>query len=321
MMIGEWGFRATYNIVRTSQLPWTRDLNQKLVNTTPYDQSLRPYPNWQGLSFAANGGNAIYQSLMFQLTHQWKAGLFAQLSYQFRKDAEDIGRDFWSDQATAGGVTNSYNRRYDWGRSGYVPSHDVMLNWVWELPVGKGKRFWSDLSNRGVGGKIAQTLFGNWASTGTINVHSGDWFTVQYSGFDTGNVNSFGGRPNRVPGCDPMAGRQAGAYKVWFNKACFTIPANGHLGDEPRMSLSGPTQQIIMFSPYKDFRLPWLSETTKLRLGANIYNLFNSPNYVNPVTNITSASAGQLTSLGNVRVPYGDQGGMRMMMLRFAIEF
>src|SRR5207247_841253 len=110
------------------------------------------------------------QSLQFELTHHWANGLWAQASYQYRYERSDVGRDIWSlDEAGPGG-TYGYNRAYDRGRSGLFPTSDVVVNWVYELPVGTGKKFWGGLSNRGIAGKLLNGVIGGWASSGTFTI-------------------------------------------------------------------------------------------------------------------------------------------------------
>ena len=138
------------------------------------------------------------------------------------------------------------------------------------------------------------------AGPGVFTWHSGKWFTPTWSGTDVGNIgNSSGRRPNQVPGCDPYAGAHD-AYHLWFNPACFTLPPSGELGNVPINSLSGPNQWVIILDPYKEFALKF-REGAKLRIGAQIWNLTNTPVFSTPSAVVSSSIAGRITGEDNVR--------------------
>jgi hypothetical protein len=190
---------------------------------------------------------------------------------------------------------------------------------LWEVPVGNGRKFWGNLSTQGLGGKVLNAVVGGWSSSAVYTIHSGFPFSPTYSGYDPGGINEFSGIPDRVPGCDPMKNRNING--VWFNPQCYTIPEPGTLGNAGRDSLRTPTSSVGILNPFKEFAVPGTREGVKLRIGADIYNLFNTPAYGYPTSDITSPSAGQILSLTTVRGPYTDFFGMRAIMIRGEARF
>jgi hypothetical protein len=163
-------------------------------------------------------------------------------------------------------------------------------------------------SGQGALGKVADAVLGGWSASGTFSIVGGLPFNVNYTRHDPGDINLFSGRPDLVSGCDPYANAH-NVHGLWYNPACFAIPAPGTLGNAPRNFLDSPSTWVVNLNPYKDIRLPFISEQARIRIGANIYNLFNHPPYNAPSggvwgvpsDDITSPNAGRILSTRCVR--------------------
>jgi hypothetical protein len=107
--------------------------------------------------------------------------------------------------------------------------------------------------------------------------------------FDFGYTN---GRANRT--CNPVLS-SGQTQSHWFNTSCFaaapafTVP-NDSLS-EP--NLRGPRRINTDFSLIKNTRF---LEKYNLQFRAEFYNIFNHPALQNPVSDVTSALFGQITS-------------------------
>src|SRR5204862_2639166 len=81
---------------------------------------------------------------------------FLMFSYTFAKlistsNGEDANRD------TLGAVQNQYNRRLDKSVAFNEDTpHNFRVSYIYELPVGRGKRFFSRMP------RAAEAVFGNW---------------------------------------------------------------------------------------------------------------------------------------------------------------
>jgi hypothetical protein len=129
---------------------------------------------------------------------------------------------------------------------------------------------------------------------------------------------SFQARPD-VTGPIQVAGRQP----QWFaNKSVFVPPcvASGaistcHPGNLRRDSITGPGFVNTDFSVIKDTKL---TERVNFQFRVEMFDLFNHPNFGNPVTTVTSAAFGQIQS---TRFPTGDFGSSRQIQFAAKVQF
>ena len=102
---------------------------------------------------------------------------------------------------------------------------------------------------------------------------------------------------------------------VWFNKAAFTIPAAGTFGTQQRNLLRNPGFWNVDAGLRKNF--PVL-EKQQLQMRWEIFNVFNHPNFGNPVLTTTSSSFGKILS---TRFPTGDFGSSRQIQFALKLLF
>ena len=136
-------------------LPYTRNLNQPIPSTTPFNQNLRPYPLYRDITFVDTGGNQSIQSLQLQWTRRMTGGLTLDSHYTWSKNLTD-SHDF---SPLGGLIQDAYNRRAERGNEESNPRHRWVTQLVYELPFGKGRPYLSD-SN-----KVVQALVGGWITS------------------------------------------------------------------------------------------------------------------------------------------------------------
>lgn len=291
-----WGARLTYKGTKSTQMPTQYNINTPLLSTQPFSQSRRPYPAFQNLTRIENGGNDRYHAFEAILQHPFRNGLWVQIGYSEQRATNDLGggaQGVIRDSTPQATLDYAYDRTRDKTRNPHWPEHDLLVNFAYDLPFGKGKEYLKDLH------PLANGVIGGWSVTGFFNWHSGNFFTPLYAGSDPGNINQFSGRPDVVPGCQIYTGAALGKDEPYFNRSCFTIPRPGTLGNAGINSLVGPGQWVFSLNPFKDFKLP--GERVTFRIGASIYNLFNHPVYGAPSGLITTAVGDKLTVYPFVR--------------------
>jgi hypothetical protein len=180
-----------------------------------------------------------------------------------------------------------------------------IVNYVWDLPFGRGKRF---LNHTGV----ADAILGGWQWGGLATIESGTPFTVQLTSNVSGIAASSADRPNCVANPNVGAPNKVGE---WFNVNAFApntliIPATGFpyqlLGDCGRNIVAGP--------PYKDFDMTLaktfnLTERTHLEFRTDFFDVFNHPNFNTPNRYFATATFGEITS---AQLPRLIQFGLRL---------
>jgi len=107
-----------------------------------------------GVQLTSNSGYSRYDSMVVELRRRLSKGLLVQGSYTFAKGFSSSRISFRVPRI------NAINTG--------VPYHTVKLNWVYELPFGKGKTFF------GNSGTLVDRLVGGWEFDGTARIQSGN---------------------------------------------------------------------------------------------------------------------------------------------------
>ncbi len=182
------------------------------------------------------------------------------------------------------------------GNSSFDVRHKVSGNYLYELPFGKDK-FWFTT------GKSSHILEG-FSISGTFTFATGSYLTPSYQATIGDVAQGIAGtqRPDRIPGASLTEG--GGSLKHWFNTAAFTAPA-GLYGTASRHSILGPGIIQNNMSLSKTMQL---GETRSFEVRATANNVFNTVQYSGVDTTLytgTEASYaspfGQVTSVAPMR--------------------
>jgi hypothetical protein len=249
----------------------------------------RPYytinPNLINVAYRDSAGDASYNSLQIHAERRLSGGLNFGVSYTFAKYLSDIGN------INSGGNNNVQDNaclRCNWGPSTDDLRHNLVVNHVYELPFGHGRRFVKD--------GVMSYLLGPWNLSGVWSLHSGSHFTVFYA---TNVSNSSGGgtqRPDRIASGKLKSGR---SIDHWFDTSAFVAPAQYHFGNSGTGILTGPgyfnvdltLERHIVFRDRYD-----------LDIRGESFNSFNRANFDNPGSTIGNATAGVISGTGAARV-------------------
>ena len=112
-----------------------------------------------------------YNALQVTYKHQMAQGLLLNLNYTYSKsidlasDAERVGT--WGNNYGTGEIVNAWQPNQLRASSDFDLRHQFNANWVWQLPVGRGRRFGSGM------GKGLDALFGGWQISGLMRWTSG----------------------------------------------------------------------------------------------------------------------------------------------------
>ncbi len=276
------GFRWSYLGLKGTRLLVARNINVPPPSTTPFSQNRRPYPLYGDIMLTDQGGNSVYHALQVEALRRF-SGLSMNLGYTWSNTISDAA-DGGSDVAPA--MENPYNRGAERGREAYAAKHRFSGNVLWSLPLGKGHKFLPHLP------AAAEYLLGGWETIGTVYLFSGGWFTPTFTGRDTSGTNVIGGRADRLAN-----GNLANPTRdAWFDTAAFAVPAAniGRFGTSGRNVLLGPGTRVLHFGLLKSVTL---RERVKLTVEMAAKNLFNHPNFGNPISNISDPNRGRITSL------------------------
>jgi hypothetical protein len=253
-------------------------------------QPRRLYPDFGFTAEVGSGTNTSYNSLQLQLTRRMSNGLSVLAGYTWAKsitdqEAEEGG---YADGG-AGLGQNDNDPKGDRGRGVDDARHRFTIGYMYELPLGRGKKWVSQ-------GGAVDTLVGGWKITGSTALQTGFPITPSTS-FDVANVGTGSWRPDRTCNGSIPAGERT--VEHWFNASCFTDQflladlAAGHprFGNSGRSILDGPGFQNWDFAALKDFSF---GEKLKLQFRAEFFNAFNQAHFNDPVRDITDSTVGQI---------------------------
>ncbi|MBE3074196.1 MAG: hypothetical protein IMZ75_04505, partial [Actinobacteria bacterium] len=108
-------------------------------------------PDVNSAFMATNGGDTRCNGIQLLLNRRFAGGFMAQANYSYGKGYQE---DFYSFRKPYRNWQQTYTNSPE-GGSGSV-THSLSMNWVYELPFGRGKRFGSDA------GPLVHRLIGNW---------------------------------------------------------------------------------------------------------------------------------------------------------------
>ncbi|MFZ3331498.1 MAG: TonB-dependent receptor [Candidatus Acidiferrales bacterium] len=249
------------------------------------------------LEEATFDGNSNYNSVEFALRRRISNGLAYSLGYTFAHGLANYRDNLTAQQLPQ----NSYNYAAEMGNSVLDVRSRFVGNFLWELPLGQGKRFMS-------GDNFAGRWLGGWQFNGIVTLQTGTPFNV------TANNDGLVDSNNPVyANCigDPYAGatRNPKLYTTTgfiINPAAFSQPGPGQFGTCAPYQFYGPGIQTWDLSLFKQFRF---TDRYSLQFRTEFFNAFNHPNFANPSANI--GSPGSFGKVNNTLAPIlgTDSGG------------
>ncbi len=266
------------------------------TSTIEEGQLLRPYPEYNGMSFAGAGiGNSTYESLQVKAEKRFSNGASILAAYTWSKlisDADTITS--WLEAGGTSTIQDFNNLRAEKSINSFdVPQH-LVVSYVLDVPVGRGRKFLSSAHG------IVQQTIGGWGVEGVTTVQSG--FPLHF-GTNSNLTNSFGGnsRPNVIAGCDKSTSGSASArVDEWFNTSCFTQPAPFTFGSEGPNdpNLRGAGVANWDFSTFKNFTF---GENTAryIQFRAEFFNIFNRVQFGLPGQTQGTSTFGVVNSIAN----------------------
>ena len=237
--------------------------------TVPQSQLLSPYSQYCGISENdAPIGFSDYNALQVAFNHRFSRGLTAMVSYTYSKFLDNVeGNNAWS-YAGNSGPANTYNMAAEKSVDGGDIPQALVANYVYQLPVGRGKTFGSGM------GRIADAVVGGWEISQIATFKQGIPIAIGGSGW-----SSFGGNPRPDVTADVHVHNPT--IKEWFNTGAFKFASYGDFGNAPRYfsDLRGPRFQNWDTSIDKNWEL---KDRMRVQFRAELFNTFNHPNFFSP---------------------------------------
>jgi hypothetical protein len=276
--------------------------------------------------YFGNDASSHYNGLQVKLEKRFAQGLQFLAHYTFAH-AYNFNDDYYS-----------VNPKIAYGPDDFNRNHVFVVSTVYELPVGRGKKYMGDI------GRVADFLIGGWQVSNTTNWSGGLPFTPSIG--ECNQISDAGPcRPNLLPGESLEVGKHTDSNGniFWFTPVTslaytgvtpttdtcnlarptsgpFALPGCGQIGNIGRNSYRGPRAFFSDLSLAKSFNF---TEKVKAQFRFDAYNVFNHPvlGFSSTQGNLCvdcGGNAGQITNIEADASPNAPNG---MRQLQFGLRF
>lgn len=283
-------------------------------------------PNFGPIFIQRPDAQSFYNSFQLSVNRRFSGGLQFQAAYTLAKSIDDASAPFFSDFANNPSPNmDPDDTKLDRGLSAFDVRHNFVLNYIYDLPFGPGKRFGANLN--GFIGK----LIGGWQFSGIVQFAAGNPFTILV-GFNRSRnltpATSLTDRPNLRPGRSNNPTKGFRRPEKWFDPTAFELQPAGFFGNLGRNTVIGPGFNNFDFSLTKNNRV---NEDINLQFRVEFFNIFNHPNFSTPnnVGEVIGAGGGgDIVFADESGVPVGNAGQIfktvntsRQIQFALRIEF
>jgi hypothetical protein len=264
------------------------DANQALPNQLGQNltvQQRRPIQTFSGIEVAFDRGFGSYNGLQVKLEKRYSAGLYLVNSFTWSK-AIDNAPGHLENYDGDNSRINYYNNGLEKGLSSYNQPLNDTVAVIYDLPVGRGRRF-------NITSKALDLALGGWSLEAINTATSGLPLNIGYSASTQAQVSSLvSERPNLTG--QPIYLNGAGRLN-YLNPAAFSLPSYTQpFGNTPRNIAKMPGFFDTDFGVHKNFN--W-TEARYVQFRAEAFNLLNYTNFAPPNgLNANSGGFGVFTS-------------------------
>ncbi|MBI2819371.1 MAG: hypothetical protein HYX73_05265, partial [Acidobacteria bacterium] len=230
--------------------------------------SVRRNPKFGPIRGRTSDGNSWYNSLQLSIEKHYSEGWTFQGSYTWSKALSTNDSSITAFPSQSSNTQDPDDIYLDKALAAFDARHRLVFNFIYQVP---------SLAVSGA----ADRLLGGWTFSGIASFNSGLPFSV-INGFNSSRnlqvtPNPISDRPDWDP--DFTGDIIQGDPAQWFNPDAFQLAQPGFYGNVPRNALTGPGFANLDLSLRKTFAI---QEPHQLELRADLFNLFNHPNFATP---------------------------------------
>jgi hypothetical protein len=280
-VIGQWQFRPNW----LAEVGYVGNRGRNLLTITNIGNSAGGFPGSREVTTHSvvqtirYDGHSNYDALQTKLERRFSKGLSILSTYVWSR-ARDNSPGAFCARGTGPstcGFSNPLRPELDEGVSDYDVPHSFKFSSVWDIPIGRGRRYASSVS-RGL-----DLVIGGWQVNTNMTIQSGPPFSIFANGVraDIGGTGaackSFEGK-TLCPAVTPVFASD---------------PTGPKFGNSPRNGFRGARQEFIDASLFKNLRF---AENLNVQLRLQAFNVFNHLNGYRPVNNLSDSNFGRDTS-------------------------
>ncbi len=288
------GTKGTHLLMRRNIAQARPPANPALCAATPTAgdcpvASRKPFPNFGTYIDSDWSGNSSYNAFNAKVEHRGNSMLFTMV-YTWAKsiDSKSAAAAIGNDVAGWQGFLNNADVRRDRGLSEFNVDHRLVSSLVYELPIGRGKKFGGNLP------KVVDLVIGGWQVNAIATFQRG--FPLTVTAADVGGLNDTV-NTNRAD----LVGtpRLTKTLNQWFDTSAFRQPAAGFLGTSGRSILRAPGINTWDTGLFKNFAI---TEKVSFQFRFESFNAFNHTQWGVPVRNVADPNFGRILGARDARI-------------------
>ena len=260
-------------------------------------QLILPYPQFTGVTATdPPWANSSYHAFQLRAEKRISNGLQFLLTYTNQKSIDDSsvggGGLTWLGGSLNNVLQDPNNRKLDRSLSQFDISQILQFSYVYQLPVGRGKRFGQKMS------PVLNAFIGGWQTNGIWRFDTGQPIILSLSGGQS--IPTYGPqRPNLTGTLKRASGLNLDQY--FANPEVAVVPDPYTIGNAPKVlpNLRMPGTRTGALSLFKEFSLAAMREGARLEFRAEAYNAMNHPQFSGPNATLNTDNFGKITSQAN----------------------
>ena len=282
MMVGYFGSRGTH-------LRISRNINQPVNGVRPFlalspTSPILPGVPLGNITQVESSGFSTYHAMWMSATKRLSSGLQFNASYTLSKSL-----DTNSLNSSGFAVQDSYDIANQYGLSDFAARHRFVLSVIYELPF------------------TDHWLTRDWQLAAIVQSQSGNPVNIVTSN------SMLNGLPNTVRPDVTGPIRVIGSVDQWFDPAVFV--AADRFGNLGRNVVIGPSFNNTDLSVIRNVQV---TSRARLQFRADVFDLFNHPNFGPPGNIVGSPTFAKIT---RTRLPTGEAGSSRQIQLAVRLAF
>jgi hypothetical protein len=288
------GTKGTHLLMRRNIAQARPPANPALCAATPTAgdcpvASRKPFPNFGTYIDSDWSGNSSYNAFNAKVEHRSNSMLFTMVYTWARSiDSKSAAAGIGNDVAGWQGFLNNADVRRDRGLSEFDVDHRLVSSLVYELPVGRGKKFGGNLP------KAVDIVIGGWQVNAIATFQGG--FPMTITAADLGGLNdTFNTNRADLVGTP----RLTKTLDRWFDPSAFRQPAAGFLGTSGRSILRAPGINNWDTGLFKNFTI---TEKVSFQFRFESFNAFNHTQWGVPVRNVADPNFGRILGARAARI-------------------
>jgi Carboxypeptidase regulatory-like domain len=246
------------------------------------------------VSGTQSNGRMMYNALQAVLQKTLSHGLEGQVSYTYAKCMSNSTGYYGTWSGARGSSTaspywqNVYDPAAEWSPCYYDETNNLTAYAVYDLPVGHGKQFGSNMN------KVENAIVGGWTVSPIMTLHTGFPLALYTNASDPTGTGSRGLRPdcngtNSVLGRSPAPAGAGGGF-LWFDPNNYSDPTTTFGTCAPQLGgLRGPGFYNWDISLQKNFQI---TERIRVQFRSDFLNAFNRVNLAVPNTTVNVSTTG-----------------------------